>query len=875
MSVYTFLSGVLCGFFLLTSFFSLFLYFRRIESKLNISYFFLALFLNTALTLGLATDFIGDVTQSIYYDKLVNSFLTLAGIAFLFMISYMTGYKSRRFLTALVVGLGIFLGLNWILPYGVTWELVTGTAARESILQESRYVLVGQTGAMNIASMLVIVGIAAYAVAAIRFQLLHGDRIYARRLLIVAFIALTGVLLDIILLEFQMKTIGLIDDAGFLGLALLVGHRNILNLIRTNNIIRENEERLAQLTEAAFEGIAFSENGRIVDVNHQLASMLGYNPEEMIGRPVIDFVDSASVSTVLEREQRSLDESYEHLARHKDGHAIPVEVNVKNAVLRDRVIRVSAIRDLSERMKSEAQNTLLAKTIKSVRDCISVTDLENRLLFVNDAFLQAYGYTEAEVLGRPMSMFRSKEEVRVSEADIRLIVQDEEEWYGELLNKRKDGSVFPIELWATSVKDTDGNTVAYVGVARDISERKRDELALVSAKERAERSDRLKDAFIANISHEVRTPLNIIVGYTGLISECMVSKASDEEMQYFDSVQRGAQRLMRTVDMILSISRLEVGDFELQVRPLNLADVVQQMVDDYSSASQAKNITLSFTNEMNNAEILADEYCIVQSLHNLMDNALKYTEKGSIKVRVFRGESGKICMSISDTGVGISPEYLDSVFQPYTQEDTGYSRSYDGIGLGLSLVKRYAELNKASVELESAKGSGTTVTMSFPATPGAAEILMPDSPPERVEESASEPETKMHQPISLLLVEDDSLTVEFMRTILSRQFTVHTSASAEEAVVMLGQHKIDLILMDISLSGEKNGIELTMELKASPEWAHIPIVAATAHAFPEDRQHCLDAGCDEYISKPIRKDQLIAIIDRLNLTRRHDAARNS
>jgi PAS domain S-box-containing protein len=867
MSGYTFFSGLLCGLLLLSGVFSLFLYFRNIEKKTNLAYFFLAVFLGALLLVGLVSGFVDDLTQAIIFDKLINSFFILAGIAFLFMITYWTGYRQVRLLGVLIIGLLLFLAVNWILPYGITWEQVTGIEARNFIGQEQRFFMVGKPGIQNLVTILLVLSVMTYAGLAIAHQLRHGDSGDAKRLIIVAGVAFVGILLDTILIELQLNTIHLIGEIGFFGMAFLVGHRNVSNLIQTNAKIRENEQRLARLTEAAFEGIAFTEQGEIVDANSQLAGMLGYEIGEMIGEQTVKFVDDASVSYVEAKQLQSLESSYEYLARHKDGHAIPVEVNVKNILLKDRVIRVNAIRDASERLKAETQSTLLAKTIKSVRDCISVTDMDNRLIFVNDSFLQAYGYTEEEVLGKPMSMFRSSREFNTSETDIRMALIEEGDWYGELLNIRKDGTEFPIELWASPVKDAEGNTVAYVGVARDISERKRNEQALVDEKERAERSEKLKDAFIANISHEVRTPLNIIVGYTGLISELMVSKATDEEMQYFESVQRGVHRLMRTVDMILNISRLQVGDFELSFVSLNLSETVQQIVDDFHSVARAKNLALSFVTEIPDATIVADMYCLNQSVHNLLDNAVKYTLEGSIIVRVFCSNPEEFSVSISDTGVGISTEYLSSVFQPYTQEDTGYSRSYDGIGLGLSLVKRYADLNRSSVRLESTKGVGTTVTLAFPRTVGDAGANGTTIPVLKEEQPETMIENEILPRQSILLVEDDSLTVEFMRAILGRDYSLHVASSAVEAMGVLQATPIDIILMDLSLSGEKNGLELTAELKASVEWGRIPIIAATAHAFPEDRQRCLDSGCDGYISKPIEKKLLVEIIDRLCLGR--------
>ncbi|MBR9979075.1 MAG: PAS domain S-box protein, partial [Bacteroidetes bacterium] len=278
--------------------------------------------------------------------------------------------------------------------------------------------------------------------------------------------------------------------------------------------------------------------------------------------------------------------------------------------------------------------------------------------------------------------------------------------------RRHDGSTLPIEVRVKTI--TRRNRVVRVTAIRDISERMATEAALVAAKEHAERSERLKDAFVANISHEVRTPLNIIVGYTGLISESVMGKATEEEKDYFDSVQRGVARLMRTVDMILSTSRLQVGDFTLDPVRLELRETVAHIVNDYLPAAEKKNLRLVYNLSQSEIHIMADEHCIVQSLHNLLDNALKYTAEGSIEVSLSREMQGEAVIRVRDTGIGISPEYLPTIFAPYSQEESGYSRSYDGVGLGLSLVKRYVQLNAGSVLIESEKGKGTIVTLRFP-----------------------------------------------------------------------------------------------------------------------------------------------------------------
>ena len=191
------------------------------------------------------------------------------------------------------------------------------------------------------------------------------------------------------------------------------------------------------------------------------------------------------------------------------------------------------------------------------------------------------------------------------------------------------------------------------------------------------------------------------------------------------------------------------------------------------------------------------------------------------------------------------------MFQPYSQEDAGYSRGYEGIGLGLSLVKRYAELNGARVDISSAKGVGTTVSLVFP-TAEQARAGGADGTAEPVAPRCG-----------VLLVEDDMLTVQFMRTIIGKDCDLREARSAEEAMHALERGGVDIVLMDISLSGTKNGVELTRELKNSERWKQLPVVVITAHAFPQDRQRCIEAGCDAYLTKPVSRGELLETIDKV------------
>ncbi len=866
MSWYTFLSGVIYGMFLLSGVFSLVLSIRGIERRINLPYFFFSLMIGAAIAHGLFTVFAEQLGSMLLHERLVNTFMILGGIAFVYMVSGLTGYEAKRLRIALVSGLLLLLVLNWVLPYGLTWGTMEGISRQRLLWGEEVMWFDARTGIGNLASIVIMLGLLVFVVRAMLYQMKHGDRTMSRWMMLILLIGSSGVLTDVVLLEIHGTLLGVIDDVGFFAFVLLIGHRNFNNLLRSNELIRRSEQRFALLTEAAFEGIGFSEQARIIDVNRQLADMLGYEPEELIGRSAMEFVAPPSRDMVEEQIRSGNELPYEHLAMRKDGSVFPVEVRVKHIVDGERTMRVSVIRDVTEHKRAEEQNLLLARTLKSVRDCVSITDSEDRIIFVNDAFTYTYGYSEQEILGKHVSVLRSPNAPADLTQGIFPSTRDGG-WHGEVLNRRKDGSEFSVELWTSVVRDGSGEPVAYVGVARDISERKYAESAIIAEKERAERSERLKDAFIANISHEVRTPLNIILGYTGLIGEILSEETSEEVQGYFDSVQRGAQRLQRTVDMILSISRLQVGDILIEPKRLRLDHLLADILEDYRAAARRKSLALSFINDTGGeVTVSADEYCTIQTVQNLIDNAIKYTEEGSVTLRLAADGEGATVIEVRDTGIGISEEYLPLIFEPYTQEESGYSRSYEGIGLGLSLVKRYVELIGATLHISSEKSRGTTVSVRF--SPRAEEEVpaVAHDPARGTVERSSVGDRPSELP-TVLLVEDELLTVEYMTMLLRRQANVISAASGNEAWDILDTVKVNLILMDISLSGDVSGLELTRQIRATEHLADIPIIAVTAHAFAHDRTRCLEAGCDAYLLKPVEQQTLLDAMNELLDTR--------
>ena len=252
----------------------------------------------------------------------------------------------------------------------------------------------------------------------------------------------------------------------------------------------------------------------------------------------------------------------------------------------------------------------------------------------------------------------------------------------------------------------------FVVIFRDISEQKNIEEKLILAKEKAEKADELKSNFLAQMSHEIRTPINAIMNHTSLLRSEFYDLADEDLKECFDSINVGGTRLIRTMDLLLNMAQLQAGEYELIKKSLNLNNIIQEVIKNHSQVAFEKKLLFEYECKTDKTVITADEYSVTQIFNNLIDNSINYTKQGKIKIRIF-DDYEKLIVEIEDSGIGISEEYLPAIFEPFSQEETGYTRKFDGNGLGLSIVKHFCDLNNAEVSAVSRKGIGSIFTVAF------------------------------------------------------------------------------------------------------------------------------------------------------------------
>ncbi|MCX6175343.1 MAG: PAS domain S-box protein [Ignavibacteriales bacterium] len=747
--------------------------------------------------------------------------------------------------------------------------------------------------------------------------------------------------------------------------------RDITERKRAEEALLSSEARYRNLYEhVPVMNFTIDLSGKTISVNRFGAAELGYTVEELVGKSVLDIFYDEDKPIVLKQVETCLqnpDKIYDWELRkvHKNGQILWVHEVARVVEENGRIDIHIACQNITERKQAEEEIKMLAYALRSVNECVSITDLKDKLIFVNQSFLKTYGYSEEELIGKDMHIVRSSNNPPELVSAI-LPATLLGGWNGELWNKRKDGSEFPIYLSTTAINDKDGKPLGLIGVAKDITERKRAEEEIIqikekmqmlvegtphlffyvqdananiqyispsvkeitghtveqwceqnhwfvtdseinqsakrrthahlrgeytegpafleithangniifleayenpiirnnkvvglqgvahditqrkraeeeiifqknkfaqlfenspiaiallddqdkvvhinesfsalfgyfleeikgkfindlivppelkeeaetysnethggnqinkesyrmikdgtlvyvqiigvpaiandkvvgiysmyvdltqrkvaeekmkTAKELAEQSDKLKSEFLAQMSHEIRTPINIMTGNVDYLKDLYGEKTNSDTRECFDGIDLASKRIIRTVDLILNVAELQTSGYNPYKIKVDLnSEILNKLYKEHQLLAKQKGLEFIYSCKERDANVIADSYSITQIFANLIDNAIKYTKKGKVEILLLKNKTDNIMVEIKDTGIGMSKEFLPKLFEPFLQEEQGFTRSYDGSGLGLTLVKNYCDINNAAIEVESEKNVGTTFRIIF------------------------------------------------------------------------------------------------------------------------------------------------------------------
>jgi PAS domain S-box-containing protein len=653
---------------------------------------------------------------------------------------------------------------------------------------------------------------------------------------------------------------------------------------------------------ANFSSIATDAKGVIQIFNVGAERMLGYtaaevmnqitpadisDPQEVIARAKELSIELGTPITpgfeaLVFKASRGIEDIYELTYIRKDGSRFPAVVSVtalrdaQDAIIgylligTDNTARMQVEEErgkLDQRLRD--QHFYTRSLIESNIDALMTTDPRGIITDVNKQMEALTGCTRDELIGAPFKNYFT--DSGRAEAGIKRVLSEGTVTNYELTARARDGKLTIVSYNATTFHDRDRRLQGVFAAARDMTELKRFEQTLQQKNVELEGASRMKSEFLANMSHELRTPLNAIIGFSEVLRDGLVGEISDQQREFIGDIFNSGKHLLSLINDILDLSKVEAGKMMLDLEPVEVSSLFMNSLSIVREKAAARQIRLDKDASEELGSIHADGRKVKQIVYNLLSNAVKFTkEEGQITLRagrVPRAEVGLLSgawtgrslpladnefeeflkISVTDSGIGISPEAMEQLFKPFSQIDSGLARKFEGTGLGLAMVKLLAELHGGAVAVESAVGQGSAFTVWLPVRAAGEETLtLASSPVVPGIETVAPSRTA-------LVVEDDPQSADLIRVQLEAEgFAVVHAVSAEAALVLAAQQPLALITLDIMLP-TMDGWEFLACLKQVPELRNIPVVIVS---IVSDRTRCFALGAAAVMQKPISRHEL-------------------
>src|SRR2546430_6053162 len=641
----------------------------------------------------------------------------------------------------------------------------------------------------------------------------------------------------------------------------------------------------AILTSANFSIIATDEKGVIQLFNIGAETMLGYAAAEVVN--TITPADIHDPQEVIERAQalsrelatpiapgfealafkasRGIEDKYELTYIRKDGSRFPAIVSV--TALRDTEGGIigylligtdnSARKQVEEKLRWTEEGFRLM--VESVTDAaIVMLDSEGRVVSWNTGAQRIKGYSADEIVGQHFSRFyppadmaggTPQRDLDAAAAHGRFEVEG---W-----RVRKDASVFWANVVFTAIRDSAGNARGFAKLTRDLTERRQVEQTLTQAKGAAEKANLAKSEFLSSMSHELRSPLNAILGFAQLM-ESDATPATPAQKGSIDEILRAGWYLLELINEILDLAQIESGKLSLSREPTSLAEVIQECQAMTEPQAQARGISMIFPQFAVPCSVAADRTRLKQVLINLLSNATKYNKAGgTIVVDLDTSAPARIRINVRDTGAGLPPEKLSLLFQPFNRLGQEHGTE-QGTGIGLVMSKRLIELMDGVLGVESSVGQGSVFWCEL-GVAAAPDLDAQSTRPPAVADLETQPSAASR---TLLYVEDNPANLKLVAQLIARRPSIRLLSAVDGniGIQLARAQQPDVILMDINLPGI-SGIEALKILREDPATGHIPIVALSANAIPRDIEKGLAAGFHSYLTKPIKVKEVLEALD--------------
>lgn len=640
-------------------------------------------------------------------------------------------------------------------------------------------------------------------------------------------------------------------------------------LIESQIALRQSEEKYRSIFEN-IQDVYFelTLDGIVLELSPSIEQIFLYKKEDLLGKPLFEDWNKQEVFFEKLNEKGDMSD-FEMLLNRKNKQKVPCSLTCKYIYDQDNEATriVGSIRNISERKQAEENLRISEERYRILAenssDMISKHTWDGTYVYVSPACNKLIGYKPEELVGNSTYLFIHPEDIDgVRRNHIRLLENQHDSLIESYRIRKKDGDYVWFETNNQVIFNSKTGLVEeIVCVSRDVTIRKEKE-ELIKAKEVAERSNQAKSEFLANMSHEIRNPLNAIIGMSKTLSK---TKINQDQQSYLNSILISSGNLLHILNDILDFSKIEANKIDLTFADFDLHQAMLDTISVFEPQTNAKNIKLDmyFDDEVPHW-IHGDEKKICQVLNNLLSNALKFTNKGKIEIGVIKkslqNENIRLGFYVKDTGIGVKKDDIPKLFESFRQLDISARKEYQGAGLGLNIVKSLVEMMNGNVEFDSEYGFGSRISFEIPV------VIARDQ--RETKDKATDPGNEVKadmKKLKILVAEDDAINQMYLAGFLRSQgWSVDTAANGLIALEKFAGGSYDLVLMDGQMP-KMDGFETSRRIREMEKDAgkHVPIIAITGYAIPGDRERFLEAGMDDYVSKPIDERKLLEIINRM------------